>query len=212
MTYRLSFLTLLFTFLYTAPAVAQIEIGLKAGIATESLQEERFDLTRSGRADLGEAISEGEYGFQFGALLRVPLSDRFDIQTEVTFNSARTDFRFNDPDTQMSQVLKERYNDINVPIMGSWKIAFVRFNAGPVGHFFLNSDSDLRKPGDRERTFDNFNLGYTLGGAIDIGPITLDVRYDGNFSKYGEEFELAGETFVVDQAARRWIGSVAYRF
>ena len=212
MTYRLSFLALLFTLLYSAPAASQIEFGLKAGIATESLQEERFDLTRSGRADLGEAISEGEYGFQFGALVRVPLSDRFDIQTEVTFNSAKTDFRFDDPDTQMSQVFEERYNDINVPIMGSWKIAFVRINAGPVGHFFVNSSSDLRDPDGRERTFDSFNLGYTLGGAIDIGPLTLDVRYDGNFSKYGEDFELAGGTFAVDQAAKRWIGSVAYRF
>ena len=97
--------------------------------------------------------------------LRIPLSDRFDIQTEVTFNSAKTDFRFDDPDTQMTQVFSERYNDINVPVLGSWKIAFVRFNLGPVGHFFVNSSSDLRDADGRERTFDTFNLGYAIGAS-----------------------------------------------
>ncbi|OAV42647.1 porin family protein [Lewinella sp. 4G2] len=212
MKYSIAVLTFFLLALCTAPAAAQIEIGLKAGVATQSLQDETFDLTNGGRQELGDAIAEAEYGFQFGAMLRIPMSDRFDIQTEVTLNSAKTNFRFNDPDTNMEQVLSERYNDINVPVMGSWKIAFLRFNAGPVGHFFLNSTSDLRDPDGRERTFDSFNLGYTLGGAVDIGPLTLDVRYDGNFSKYGDEFVIAGETLEVDQAPKRWIGSVAYRF
>ncbi|MEM9259438.1 MAG: porin family protein [Bacteroidota bacterium] len=198
--------------LFACTLSAQIEFGLKAGLATESLQEERFDLSQSGRETLAEAISEAEYGFQFGALLRIPLSDRFDIQTEVTLNSAKTNFRLDDPDSDVMQVFEERYNDINVPVMASWKVAFLRLNAGPVGHFFVSSASDLRDADGRERTWDSFNLGYTLGGAIDIGPITVDVRYDGNFAKYGEDFAIGGETFRVDQAPKRWIGSVAYRF
>ncbi|MEM6769475.1 MAG: porin family protein [Bacteroidota bacterium] len=198
--------------LFSVTAFAQVEFGLKAGLATESLQEMRLDLSQSGREDLGVAIANADYGFQFGALLRIPLSDRFDLQTEVTFNSAKTDFSFEDPDQNATVFLGERYNDINVPIMGSWKIAFLRFNAGPVGHFFVSSVSDLRDADGRERAWDSFNLGYTLGGAIDIGKITIDVRYDGNFSKYGEDFAIAGETFRVDQAPKRWIGSVAYRF
>ncbi|NJC26008.1 outer membrane beta-barrel protein [Neolewinella antarctica] len=209
---QLALLTLLLLILCTVPATAQLSFGLKAGVATESLQEERFDLTRSGRADLGEAIAEADYGFQFGALVRVPLSESFDLQTEVTLNSAKTNFRFNDPNTQTSRVLSERYNDVNVPVMVSYKLAFLRLNAGPVGHFFVNSSSDLRDAEGRERTFDSFNLGYTFGGSIDVGPLTVDVRYDGNFSKYGEDFAIADETFRVDQAAKRWIGSVAYRF
>lgn len=206
------FLPLLACLLFAAPAFAQVEFGLKAGLATESLQEMRFDLSQSGREDLGVAISDADYGFQFGALLRIPLSDRFDIQTELTFNSAKTDFQFEDPDQNSTVFLSERYNDINIPVMGSWKLAFLRLNAGPVGHFFVSSSSDLTDADGRERTWDSFNLGYTLGASIDISRITIDVRYDGNFSKYGEDFAVAGETFRVDQAAKRWIGTVAYRF
>lgn len=209
---NLRFLSLLAFALFSTTAFAQVEFGLKAGLATESLQEMRFDLSQSGREDLGVAISGADYGFQFGALLRIPLSDRFDLQTELTFNSAKTDFQFEDPDQNATVFLSERYNDINLPVMGSWKLAFLRLNAGPVGHFFVSSDSDLMDADGRERVWDSFNLGYTLGLAIDISRITIDVRYDGNFSKYGEDFAVAGETFRVDQAPKRWIGSVAYRF
>lgn len=206
------FFPILVSLLLSASAFAQVEFGLKAGIATESLQEMRFDLSQSGREDIGLAITDGNYGFQFGALVRIPLSDRFDIQTELTFNSAKTDFQFDDPDQNATVFLSERYNDINLPIMGSWKLGFLRLNAGPVGHFFLSSTSDLVDAEGRDRTWDSFNLGYTLGATIDIGKLSFDVRYDGNFSKYGEDFALAGETFRVDQAPKRWIGSVAYRF
>ena len=210
MTYRI--LTILAFLAFTTSLSAQIEFGLKAGLATESLQGERFDLSREGRQNLSLALEEGNYGYQFGALLRVPLSDRFGLQTEVTFNSSSAEFRFDDNDRNVTQVFRERYNDVNVPLLASWKLAFLRFQAGPVGHFFVSSLSDLRDAEGRERTFDSFNLGYALGAAIDIGPITVDVRYDGNFSRYGEDFAVAGETFRVDQAAKRWIGTVAYRF
>jgi hypothetical protein len=204
---------LLFCCLTSVGAFAQIQFGLKAGLATESLQGEEFRLDREGRQDLLFAIADADYGFQFGALLRIPLSDRFDIQTELTFNSAKTDFRIDDPDNSVaSGIFRERYNDINIPLLASWKLAFLRFQVGPVGHVYVSSISDLMDDQGIERTFDSFNLGYTIGGSIDIGKITLDVRYDGNFSRYGEDIMIDGGSIRIDQAPRRWIGSVAYRF
>ena len=209
---RKFFPLLAFFSLLSTAAFAQIEFGLKAGLATEALQEERFDLSRTGREDLALALSDASYGFQFGALLRIPFSDRFGVQTEVTLNTASNRFSFDDPNQNGTQIFRERYTDINVPVMGSWKVAFLSINAGPVGHFKVSSACDLVDAEGRERAFDTFNLGYTLGGAIDIGSITVDVRYDGNFSRYGEDFSIAGENFRVDQATKRWIGTIAYRF
>lgn len=210
MTFRI--ITFLTCLLFSTFAFAQIEFGVKAGFATESLREMPLDFSRSGREDLRVAIADADYGFQFGAMLRVPLSDRFGIQTEVTLNSAKTDFSFEDPDQNATVFLGERYNDINIPVMGSWKLAFLRLNVGPVGHVFVSSVSDLRDADGRERTWDTFNLGYTIGAAIDIASFTVDIRYDGNFSNYGEDFAVAGAEFRVDQAPRRWIASVGYFF
>jgi len=211
MNHKLLILLTFFSLISTA-VFAQIEFGLKAGLATEALREQQFDLTRTGREDLRLALSDASYGFQIGALVRVPLSDRFGIQTEATLNTASNRFRFDDPDQNGTLIFRERYTDINVPLLASWKVAFLSLNAGPVGHFKVASASDLRNADGRERAFDTFNLGYALGAAVDIGPITFDVRYDGNFSRYGDDFSIAGENFRVDQAAKRWIGSVAYRF
>jgi len=201
-----------FLFLFSATAFAQIEFGLKAGLGTEALQEERFDLSRTGREDISLALSDASYGFQFGAMLRVPFSDRFGLQTELTLNTATNEFRFDDPSQNGTQIFRERYTNVQVPLLASWKLAFLRFNVGPVGHFKVASTSDLVDAEGRERAFDSFNLGYAVGGAIDIGPLTFDLRYDGNFARYGEDFAISGETFRVDQAAKRWVGSVAYRF
>ena len=192
---------------------AQIELGLKVGLATESLEGERFTFNQAGGEDLRFALEEAEYGFQFGALLRLPLGEKLSLQPEVTFNSAKTNYSFTDGAPEPTQVaFEERYNDVNVPVLVSYKLAFLRLNAGPVGHFFLSNTNDLRNQDGLDRTFESFNLGYALGGSIDIGPLTLDVRYDGNFAKYGKTWTYQGNDFRIDQAPKRWIGSVAYRF
>ena len=207
--------TLLVTLLPLAGLLAQIDFGLKAGLTTQSLQEERFDLSREGRDNLRFALEEADYGFQFGAFLRIPLSDRFDLVPEVTFNSNSYTYRLTEENTDgsvVSRAFDETYQDLNVPLLASWKLAFLRLQAGPVGHFTVNTASDLMDAEGRERVFDTFNLGYAIGGAIDIGPVVLDVRYDGNFAKYGEEFDVAGQTLEVDQAPRRWVATVGWKF
>ncbi|THH40277.1 porin family protein [Neolewinella litorea] len=191
---------------------AQIELGLKAGLTTQSLQGESFSVDREGRQDLMFALEDADYGFQFGALLRIPLGEKLSLQPEVTFNSAKNNYRIDDPEDNSSVIFDERYNDVNVPVLLSYKLAFLRLNAGPVGHFFLSSTSDLSDQEGIDRTFETFNMGYALGGSIDIGPLTFDVRYDGNLGKYGETFTVDGSSFRIDQAPKRWIGTVAYRF
>ena len=195
---------------------AQVEFGLKAGITTQSLQEESYNLlSADGRQDLRFALEDSDYGFQFGALIRIPLTAKMTLQPEVTLNSAKNTFRYEDlsGSTDRNQVFKERYNDVNVPVLLSYQlIGPLRLQAGPVGHFFVSDSGDLKDQEGIDRTFDTFNLGYALGGALDLGPITVDVRYDGNLGKYGETLTIDGNAIDIDQSPRRWIGSVAFRF
>ena len=195
---------------------AQVEFGLKIGASTQSLQDENFSLTNAdGRQDLRFALEEADYGFQFGALLRIPMTARLTLQPEVTLNSAKNTFRYEDglDGDGRSQLFEERYNDVNVPLLLSYQLLGpLRLQAGPVGHFFVSDSGDLKDSEGIDRTFETFNLGYALGAALDIGPLTLDVRYDGNLSKYGETLTIDGNAIDIDQAPKRWIGSVAIRF
>lgn len=198
--------------LLSLTSFAQIELGVKAGLSTSSLQDESFGFDREGRQDLRLALEDADYGYQLGLLARIPFGEKFLLQPELTFNTSSATYQFDDPDDSFTQAFKERYNDVNVPILLSYKLAFLRVNAGPVGHFFVNSRSDLRDDAGIDRTWETLHLGYALGVGLDVGPITLDVRYDGNFSEYGETFTFRGAEVDVDRAPRRWVGSVAWRF
>lgn len=208
------FLPLLFLPLLT---FAQVEFGLKAGISTGSLQGKSYNLFGAdGREILRFDLEDSDYGFQFGALLRIPLTAKLTLQPEVTLNSAKTTFRYEDLSNSSEprdQVFKERYNDVNVPLLLSYQLLGpLRLQAGPVGHFFVSSSGDLKEQEGIDRTFETFNMGYALGGALDLGPLTVDVRYDGNLGKYGETLQIDGNDIDIDQAPKRWIGSVAIRF
>ena len=214
MNYKLLFILPLL--LLSLSSFGQIEFGLKAGLTTQSLSDYRISYANLTSYDeLGLALEEADYGVQFGALLRIPLTPRMILQTEATFNSAKNTFRYEDlvDGNARREVFEVRYNDVTVPVLLSYQlIGPLRVNVGPVGHFVLPSNGDLDDRDYADRAFDTFHLGYALGGSLDLGPLTLDVRYGGNLSKYGETVTVRDATVDIDQAPKQWIGTVAYRF
>ncbi len=202
---------LLLSFLVSA-VQAQVEFGVKAGLSTQSLQGEQLRLNGDGIDNLLLTLEDAAYGIQAGIFFRFPLSEKVFLQPEITFNSTSANFRLNDPDQNETFVFTEKYNDINIPLLLGYKLGFLRLQVGPVGHFYLDSNSDLTEREGWNEVFNTFNLGYALGGAIDIGQLTIDLRHDGNFSEFGQTFTFMGDEYAVDQAPKRWIATIGYRF
>ncbi|MEM9835583.1 MAG: porin family protein [Bacteroidota bacterium] len=211
MTTRISILCLL-CFAFFTVATAQIEFGLKAGLTTESLQGEQLQLSGEGIDNIMLAIEDAEYGIQAGLFLRLPLGEKVFLQPEFTFNTAQANFRLNDPEQNETFIFKEKYSFVDVPLLLGYKLGFLRVAAGPVAHLYFENGSDLTSREGWNTALDQFNIGYALGGAIDIGKITFDVRYDGNFSNFGQTFTLGGNEYAIDQAPKRWIATLGYRF
>lgn len=209
MTKRILPLLALLVFCATT-ASAQFEFGLKAGLSTQSLQGQDLQLSGQGAENLGVAIKDANYGIQAGAFFRVPLGEKVFLQPEFTFNSTSAEFSVTAPDG--NSIFKERYNFVDVPLLVGYKLGFLKLAAGPVGHFYFNQAQDVINLEGWNSALEEFNLGYALGGAIDIGRMTFDVRYDGNFGKFGQTFTVAGNEFAVDQAPKRWVATVGYRF
>lgn len=208
---RFSFIFCLLLSLAATNLRAQVEFGVKAGLSTEALQNQDLQLAGQGVNDLFIRLEDADYGIQFGVFFRFPLSEKVFLQPEITFNSTSANFRLDDPNQNESLVFEEQYKDINVPLLLGYKLGFLRLKAGPVGHFYLDSMSDLANQEGWGEVFSSFNLGYALGGAIDIGKFTVDLRFDGNFSKFGQTFTFLENDFTIDQAPRRWIFTVGYR-
>lgn len=208
---RFSFLLCSLLLLAATSLRAQVEFGLKAGLSTQALQNQDLQLNGDGINDLLLRLEDADYGIQVGVFFRFALSEKIFLQPEITFNSTTANFRLDDPNQNEALIFQERYNDINVPLLLGYKLGFFRLQAGPVGHFYLDGMSDLASQEGWDDVFSSFNLGYALGGAIDLGKFTIDLRFDGNFSKFGQTFTFLGDEFTVDQAPRRWIATVGYR-
>lgn len=206
---------LLFLFLFLGIShsiAAQFEFGLKAGLATEALQGQSLKISGEGVNDLSLALKEADYGIQAGIFLRIPLGEKLFLQPEFTFNTTEANFELDNPEQNETFIFSERYNNVDIPFLVGYKLGFLKLHAGPVGHLYFDKGGDVITQEGWSEAFDNFNLGYALGGAIDISRLTIDLRYDGNFSKFGQTFSFAGNDFAVDEAPKRWIATIGYRF
>jgi len=209
---NLQFPLLLILALSTSSLSAQFQFGIKAGLATESLEGEQLRLTGEGLEDIMLALEEADYGIQAGIFMRLFLGESLFLQPEITFNTMEANFRLDDPDQDETFIFSERYNNIDVPFLVGYKLGPLHLQGGPVGHFFFSNTSDIITQEGWDQAFETFNIGYGLGGALDIGPLTLDVRFDGNLSKFGQSFTFAGDEIAIDQTPKRWIATLGYRF
>lgn len=211
------FLMLAFVVLAWATSVqaqkdARFEFGLKAGLSTSALQNHQLQVSGEGVDNLVATLKEADYGIQAGAFFRIPLGQRLFLQPEVTFNSSQASFQFNNQNTNTSTILKERYNHLNLPLLVGFRLGALKLQAGPVGHLYFEDGDQVFSREGWNSAMEEFNIGYALGGALDIGRITVDLRYAGNFSKFGQTINIGNQSYTVDEAAKNWIATVGFRF
>ncbi|HFA47573.1 MAG TPA: PorT family protein [Bacteroidetes bacterium] len=188
---------------------AQGKFGVRAGLSTPNLDKETID-----QNGLKLAIKDAKYGFHIGLFGRVPLGAKLYLQPEVLFNSNSVDFDVTDlGDGLINTVLTEKYQNLDIPLMLGYKLGPLRLEAGPAGHVFLKSKSELEEgvTGYMQR-FKDFNLGYQAGLGLDIWKLLVDVRYEGNFNNFGEHMTIAGEQINFSQNPSRWVMTVGFAF
>lgn len=196
----------------TVSAQNEFAFGLKAGLTTAALEGHELEVSGEGASNLFAELGEADYGFQGGLFLRIPLGERLFIQPEGTFNTSQATFRFEDVGAGEVTVFRERYNHLNLPLLFGLSLGALKFQAGPVGHLYFDEGESVFSGAGWESALDEFSIGYALGGALDIGKFTLDLRYDGNFGRFGQTVTVGDQTFAVDQAAKRWVATIGYRF
>ena len=191
-------------------AQAQFKAGLRLGLSTTSLDPQSI---MTNDQSLSIALEEANYGIHAGVFARISLA-AFYIQPEVLFNSSSADFKITELGSSVDEILQERYQYVDVPILVGLKMGPLRLQAGPVGHFFINSASEIKdKVTNYQQTFDDMSLGYQAGIGLDIGKkILLDLKYEGNFSKFGNHINIDGNAYEFDQNPARIVASLGIAF
>ncbi|HUR31889.1 MAG TPA: hypothetical protein VMZ69_10690, partial [Saprospiraceae bacterium] len=107
---------------------------------------------------------------------------------------------------------RDSYRNIDVPVILGLKVGPVRVGGGPVGHIFLESQNGLSNYPGFEAIFDDLTWGWQAGVGLDFWKLHIDARYEGNFSKLGDQITFFGKRFDFDTNNNRFIASLGFSF
>src|ERR1700712_4623801 len=169
----------------TIGAKAQFSLGVKGGVNYSQINSDNFH-------------HSSVAGYQAGLFAR--FGGGFYVQPELYLSSTGGKFDANQNGTDYSA--KVKFTNLNVPLLfgGSFgdKDLNFRIMAGPIYTYLMDKHQDFSN--NFNAAFDDFGhynnstLGYQAGAGVDIGPITADLRYEGNLTKvdnnYGQRQNL----------------------
>lgn len=194
MTFSLkSFLFVAVYVLASQWAVAQYDpffrIGLKAGANLSNVQGNDLSLTNGGSAFNFKDNENRSLGFVGGVYMR--FGRKFYVQPEFLISQKGGAFNvYKDGLTNPEGQLDVRFSNLDVPVLLGWRLGrILRINAGPMASLRLGSgkigESFRQYTGQDGGVFLNEGLafGYQAGVGLDLGRISLDVRYEGNLTE-----------------------------
>ena len=158
-------------------------------------------------------VKEGDavFGFHAGFFARVSLASVY-IQPEILFTNNGGKIELDNGGTGQ-QIVEYDFNKLDVPIMVGFKFArFFRAQIGPVASLLLKADAESGGvTQDVKDHYQNATVGYQAGIGVDIGSLLLDLKYEGNLSKFGEDIEVGGINANTDVRNNQWILSLGIK-
>jgi Outer membrane protein beta-barrel domain len=195
-------------------ANAQFKIGVRGGLSTMDISANELIVTnKDDIQQLKIAVADANYGVHFGFFIQAQMG-KFFIQPEVLFNSSSVEYRLDDfTDVQVFSTLKkETFQNLDLPIMVGAKFGPLRLQGGPVGHVFINSTSELFDIDGYSQKFETMTWGYQAGIGLDIWKFLFDIKYEGNFKKFGDHMVFSDKAYSFDDSPGRFIASVGFAF
>ena len=209
-------LIIYFVFILASSSLcAQVRLGMKAGVTSTNLEVARLSVPNgSGILSRDISIADAKLGIQGGLVLQIPLGDKWLLQPELLFNSNEVEFEVEDfaGGAAFETIKSEKYQYVDLPLLLHYRLGPLRASAGPVGHLFINSASELTDFGNYQQRYEQMTYGFLVGGGLDIWNLMVDVRYEGNFTKFGDHFRFNGEQYAFDEEPARLIVTIGLLF
>ncbi len=203
-------LVLLFAALIAVPAFSQIKFGVKAGASTDFTFTNRTITDGTTTKVVLENAKNAEWGFQGGVFMRASVLGLY-VQPELLFATATNSTKYSGTinGEAVNEVINQKFNKVNIPVMVGFKVSKLRVNVGPVASFLINDPKELV---DGE-TYKRATFGYQAGIGVDLfKKITLDARYEGNLNQYGDKVTVGGKDYKFDDRTGALILSVGLIF
>jgi hypothetical protein len=190
--------------------------GVRVGLSTPDIKPKDIDplKLKSSTDSFGLKLTDARYGFHFGGWFRLNAGQIF-IQPEVNFNSTRVNYDLKNLKLSSSptDTVKESFLNLDIPVLLGFRLGGIRINGGPVGHLHLNSSSEIDDvTQDYKAKFKQMTWGYQAGIGVSFGAIGIDLRYEGNFAKFGNHINFGNNTYEFSKSPSRFLVSMAVGF
>lgn len=135
-------------------------------------------------------------GYQVGVFTRVGGLGLY-LQPEMYIGSKGNDFiKINTGSSSVAASGKVRFTTLDVPVLIGTKIGpgklNLRFMTGPVISFVLDEKTTFDSAYQNVTDFDNYkkqNWAYQAGAGVDVGNLTVDLRYEAGLSNISNSSE-----------------------
>ncbi|BDX39203.1 hypothetical protein CYCD_25580 [Tenuifilaceae bacterium CYCD] len=198
-----------------------LRFGIKGGVSSTNVKFDRTTLdqisTNDGVKDFVVEQGDSKMGIHLGFFGRIQVLGLF-IQPELLFTHSQGEVVLNDVTASKVYNETQKFNKIDIPVLVGWKFGPARLGFGPVASIMMSEKDGLKDrmndfTDNAESNFKKATFGYQVGLGLDIlKKITLDVRYEGNFSKLGSGITLGGEDFKFDQRNPQFLFSAGIFF
>ena len=163
------------------------DLGIKGGINTSKITTDNPSISGYNFSDFKNDVKSG---YNIGLFARLG-SKKIYLQPEVLYCKKNGEVAF----TYLSQTYYQKIslNTIQIPVLLGFKLinlklVSVRAFTGPAMSISL-SDSNVKaaiSTLSTPNTFKNNIWDWQLGGGVDVGPLTLDLRYEWGLSKLSD--------------------------
>ena len=193
-------------------SIGQFELGVKAGVSSFDLAKEGI-VFKEGNSEYKLNFSNAEYGVHFGVYSQIRFLGLY-LEPAVLLNSNTVNFNLEEisENGPLNTLKSETYRNVDIPLLIGAKLGFLKLQAGPVAHFYLNSTSDLFSFSGYKHNFKSATYGGQIGLGVDVWKFQLDILYETNLSKFGEHIEIDGEQFAFGDEAGRVILTIGAKF
>lgn len=204
-------------FLTAGMASAQfLTFGIKGGLNYSTLKFDDVKDIAANSSTYRLQTDESFQGYHIGAFARVKVFSLF-IQPELYFNTSGGNVLVEEvPDvgSAVEMVRQIKYNKIDLPVMVGLKLGPLRLNAGPVATVILTEDNGVIDiiP-ELESLSNSAAIGYQAGAGLDLFKfLTIDYRFEGSLSKYGDKLTVGGDDYPLDSRANMHLVSIGIMF
>ena len=169
-----------------AQSPSPFHVGIKAGANFTNIS-----------SDIKDYSSKTATGYGIGAMARLDIKKTY-LQAELFFSEKNSKFE-GDRGT-----IDAKMKQIEIPVVIGHKILDLPLFSlrGFAGGVYTNTFDDKFSGAKVEdainfKNFDKNNIGYRLGVGVDVLKFTVDVSYDGAFSKTNKDLGTKPNTWMV---------------